>query len=46
MVDKMFKTVEKMFFFLPYLLTITRFWQSVQIPIEMIYTCMIGGNLW
>lgn len=40
----MVSTIEKIFFFLPYLNSITRFWQSVQIPIEMIYTyVMIGG---
>lgn len=39
----MVRIFEKMFFFLPYLNNITKFWQLAEIPIEMIYTYMIGG---
>ena len=42
----MFSTFEKTFFFLPYLNNIVKFWQSAEIPIEMIYTYMIGGIAW
>ena len=35
---------ERIFFFLPYLNSITKFWQLAEIPIEMTYTyIMIGG---
>lgn len=40
----MVNTFKKIFFFLPYLNSITRFWQFAEVPIEMIYTyIMIGG---
>lgn len=34
---------ERIFFFLPYLNNIVKFWQFAEIPIEMIYAYMIGG---
>lgn len=39
----MINTFKRMFFFLPYLNNIVRFWQLAEIPVEMIYTYMIGG---
>lgn len=39
----MVNTIEKIFFFLPYLNSISKFWQLAEVPIEMIYTYMIGG---
>lgn len=42
----MFNTFEKMFFFLPYLNNIVKFWQFAEVPIEMIYIYMMGGIIW
>ena len=42
----MVSTFERIFFFLPYLNDIVKFWQLTEIPIEMIYIYLIGGNLW
>lgn len=42
----MANTFEKIFFFLPYLNSITKFWQLAEIPIEMIYVYLIGGIVW
>jgi hypothetical protein len=39
----MVNTFEKIFFFLPYLNSITKFWQLAEVPIEMIYIYLIGG---
>ena len=40
----MVNTIEKIFFFLPYLNSITKFLQLAEVPIKMIYTyIMIGG---
>ena len=40
----MFNTFEKMFFFLPYLNNIVKFWQFAEVPIEMIYIYMMEGG--
>jgi hypothetical protein len=39
----MVNTIEKIFFFLPYLNSISKFWQFAEVPTEMIYIYLIGG---
>lgn len=39
----MVNTIKKIFFFLPCLNSITKFWQLAEVPIEMIYIYLIGG---
>lgn len=37
--------MEKLFFFLPYLLTITKFWQLAEVPIEAVYAYIMMGGI-
>jgi hypothetical protein len=41
----MVNTIEKIFFFLPYLNSISKFWQFAEVPIEMIYTYIMMGGI-